>query len=115
MDEEGGGSSSLCPSIIPGSGPAGKKNKASVYGDNPNLPRDPDKFDAEIDSQREFRQRFIPSGLANEVLLDVYERLASFEPGVTGNQRLFDANAAEIARVDQNGDGIISAEEGDVD
>jgi hypothetical protein len=116
MDEQGGGSSSLCPSIIPGSGPAGKKNKASVYGDNPNRPRDPDLFDAEIDSQREFRQRFIPSGLANEVLLDVYARPASFEPGTKNlTERLFKAYAAEVARVDQNGDGVISAAEGDVD
>ena len=79
-------------------------------------PRDPDKFDADDDSQREFRQRFIPSGLANEIFLDVYERLASFEPNVTGfRQRLFDAYAAEVARVDTNGDGVISAAEGDVD
>ena len=116
MDDQGGGSSSLCPSIIPGSGPLGKKNKASVYGDNPNRPRDPDLFDAEIDSQREFRQRFIPSGLANEVLLDVYARPASFEPGTKNlTERLFKAYAAEVARVDQNGDGVISAAEGDVD
>ena len=116
MDDQGGGSSSLCPSIIPGSGPAGKKNKASVYGDNPNRPRDPDLFDAEIDSQREFRQRFIPSGLANEVLLDVYARPASFEPSTKNlTERLFKAYAAEVARVDQNGDGVISAAEGDVD
>ena len=40
---------------------------ASVFGDNPNLPRDPDKSDATVDAQREFRQRGIPSGLANEV------------------------------------------------
>jgi hypothetical protein len=112
----GGGSDSLCPSIVPGSGPEGKKNKASVYGDNPNRPRDPDLFDAEIDSQREFRQRFIPSGLANEVFLDVYARPASFEPGTKNlTQRLFKAYAAEVARVDQNGDGVISAAEGDVD
>jgi len=30
-------------------------------------------------------------------------------------QRLFDAYAAEVARVDQNADGVISAVEGDVD
>jgi hypothetical protein len=102
-------------SIVPGSGPAGVHNDAKRLGDNPELPRDPDKFDAEIDSQREFRQRFIPSGLANEVLLDTYERVASFEPGVPFPQRLYDAYAAEVARVDQNGDGVISAEEGDVD
>jgi hypothetical protein len=106
----------LLQSIVPGSGPGGINNLASVFGDNPNLPRDPDKFDADVDAQREFRQRGIPSGLANEVLLDVYERPASFEPGVKDlEQRLFDAYAAEVARVDQNGDGIVSAVEGDLD
>src|SRR5207245_8737030 len=30
-------------------------------------------------------------------------------------QRLYDAYAAEVARVDANGDGIISATEGDID
>ena len=116
-------------SIVPGSGPSGVKNNPAIYGDNPNTqgvtingvvqgsgPRDPDKFDADVDSQREFRQRFIPSGLANEIFLDVYERLTSFEPGVTDfKKRLFDAYAAEVARVDTNGDGVISAAEGDVD
>ncbi len=111
-------------SIVPGSGPAGVKNDPVLYGDNPNNkgvlqasgPRDPDKFDAGDDSQREFRQRFIPSGLANEIFLDVYERVVSFEPGVTDfKQRLFDAYAAEVARVDTNGDGVISAAEGDID
>ena len=69
-----------------------------------------------MDSQREFRQRFIPSGLAREIFLDVYERRASFEPGVNNlQQRLFDAYAAEVARIDANGDGVISAAEGDID
>lgn len=103
-------------SIVPGSGPAGIKNSPVTHGDNPDLPRDPDKFDADVESQREFRERFIPSGLANEIFLDVYERLASFEPHVKNlTRRLFDAYAAEVARVDQNGDGVISASEGDVD
>src|SRR6478672_119786 len=103
-------------SIVPGSGPKGVKNQPQAVGDNPNLPRDPDKFDADDDAQREFRQRGIPSGLANEIYLDVYVRLASFEPQVKNLQRrLFDAYAAEVARVDQNGDGIISAAEGDID
>jgi hypothetical protein len=54
--------------------------------------------------------------LANEIFLDVYLRRASFEPWVKNLQRrLFDAYAAEVARVDQNGDGIISAVEGDAD
>jgi hypothetical protein len=111
-------------SLIPGSGPSGVKNDAIRYGDNPNTmgvlqasgPRDPDKFDADNDAQREFRQRFIPSGLAKEIYLDVYERVKSFEPSVTDlKRRLFDAYAAEVARVDSNHDGVISAAEGDVD
>src|SRR5215813_12956796 len=103
-------------SIVPGSGPRGVKNQPQTVGDNPNLPRDPDKFDADDDTQREFRQRGIPSGLANEIYLDVYERLASFEPHVRNlEKRLFDAYAAEVARVDTNGDGIIAAAEGDID
>ena len=111
-------------SLIPGSGPSGVKNDPAKYGDNPNTrgviqasgPRDPDKFDADDDSQREFRERFIPSGLTNEIFLNTYERLKSFEPGVTSfKQRLFDAYAKEVARVDTNGDGVISAAEGDAD
>jgi hypothetical protein len=102
-------------SLVPGSGPQGVRNNPVVYGDSPFLPRDPDKFDGDDDNQREFRNRFIPSGLAREIYLDVYERLASFEPGVEFPMRLFDAYAAEVDRVDQNGDGVISAVEGDVD
>jgi len=78
-------------------------------------PRDPDKFEADVDAQREFRMRFIPSGLAHEIYLDVYERIKSFEPGVPFPQRLYDAYAIEVKRVDANGDGVISALEGDVD
>src|SRR5207245_4019140 len=110
-------------SVVPGGGPSGVTNGAITYGDNPNTagviqtsgPRDTDKFDAGVDSQREFRQRFIPSGLANEIFLDVYERIVSFEPGVPSPQRLYDAYAAEVRRVDLNGDGVINASEGDVD
>ncbi|MDB5479393.1 MAG: hypothetical protein JWO83_446 [Caulobacteraceae bacterium] len=111
-------------SIIPGSGPSGIKNDPVRYGDNPNNrgviqasgPRDPDKFDAKDDLQREFRMRFIPSGLAREVFLDAYQRLTSFEPTVTDfKKRLFDAYAIEVSRVDKDGDGVISALEGDVD
>src|SRR5882762_519329 len=69
-------------SIVPGSGPRGIVNDPTVVGDNPALPRDPDKFDGTVDAQREFRQRGVPSGLANEVYLDVYDRPASFEPDV---------------------------------
>jgi len=103
-------------SIVPGSGPFGVNNDPRRVGDNPNLPRDPDKFDADISAQREFRQRFIPSGLANEILLDVYVRRASFMPHEHNlNARLYHAYADEVRRVDANGDGIISAIEGDID
>ncbi|RZI41732.1 hypothetical protein EGT07_16640 [Herbaspirillum sp. HC18] len=110
-------------SLVPGSGPSGIKNDPLKYGDNPNTagmlkgagPRDPDKFDADAPDQREVRQRFIPSGLANEILLDTYVRTASFEPSVAFPKRLFDAYAFEVKKVDQNGDGVISAEEGDPD
>src|SRR6185312_3026874 len=105
-------------SLIPGPGPAGRRNSPTVVGDNPNLPRDPDKFDADagFDNQREFRERGIPSGLANEVFLDVYERPASFMPG-DGNleHRLFTAYRLEVSRVDPKGHGIISATVGDID
>ena len=49
-------------------------------------------------------------------MLDVFVRVASFESGVTNfNRRLFDAYAAEVARVDGNADGVIDAIEGDAD
>jgi hypothetical protein len=103
-------------SIVPGSGPRGVRNSPVLFGDNPTLPRDPDKFDGDIDAQREFRYRSIPSGLAHEIFLDVYERLASFEPENHNlERRLFNAYASEVARVDSNGDGVISAVEGDID
>ncbi len=103
-------------SLVPGSGPRGVQNVPQRYGDNPNRPRDPDLFDADDDAQREFRQRFIPSGLAKEILLDVYARPSSFEPRLRDlTQRLFRAYAAEVARVDTNGDGVVSAAEGDAD
>ena len=103
-------------SIVPGPGPSGEENKPQVVGDNPNLPRDPDKFDGDVDAQREFRERGVTSGLANEIYLDVYERLASFEPQVRNlQQRLFDAYAAEVKRVSGNDEGIITAAQGDID
>jgi hypothetical protein len=103
-------------SLVPGPGPGGRPNPPQVVGDNPNLPRDPDKFDGTVDSQREFRERGIPSGLANEVFLDVYERRASFEPEQRNlEQRLFDAYAKEVERVNPGGDGIVTAVVGDID
>ncbi len=105
-------------SLVAGSGPAGVQNRRRQFGDSPFLPRDPDKFDADpgFDGQRELRMRSIPSGLANEVMLDVYARPRSFEPNVRNLQsRLFRAYAAEVARVDADRDGVVSALEGDID
>jgi hypothetical protein len=105
-------------SIVPGPGPAGKRSSPVTVGDNPNLPRDPDKFDADagFDNQREFRERGVPSGLANEIFLDVYERPASFMPGEKNlERRLFEAYEEEVERVDPKGHGIITAAVGDID
>jgi hypothetical protein len=105
-------------SLVPGPGPAGTANSPTAVGDNPNLPRDPDKFDSDngFESQREFRERGVPSGLANEIFRDVYERPASFEPGEKNlQQRLFDAYKEEVKRVDPNDHGIITATVGDID
>ncbi len=101
--------------MIPGSGPAGTINDKLLYGDNPENPRDPDRTEATDPAQREFRNRFIPSGLDQEVLYNVFVRVRSFRPDVTNvGQRLFLSYAQEVARVDANGDGVISFEEADV-
>jgi len=107
-------------SVIPGSGPAGVINNKLIYGDNPDDPRDPDRGLIEEEpgnpENLEFRNRFIPSGLDQEVLFNAFVRVASFRPDVTDvGQRLFLSYAQEIARVDQNGDGVISFVEADID
>jgi len=113
-------------SIVPGSGPSGIQNDRVQYGDNPNDPRDPDRAEvsnvSDIDrptpgnpDHLEKRLRFIPSGLTDEVIQDVFTRVKSFEPEVTDTgKRLFDAYAYEVSLVDQNGDGVISFQEADV-
>jgi hypothetical protein len=106
-------------SIVPGDSPASNNRSPALavkFGDNPDLPRDPDKFDAEVESQREFRERFVPSGIANEAMLNAFERLASFEPDEHDlTKRLLDGYKAAVALVDTDGDGIVSAAEGDAD
>jgi hypothetical protein len=106
-------------SIVPGSGPHGIANDPVKYGDAPNLPRDPDRGPnaspddpdrqtTNDDAQKETRLRFVPSALAQEILLDAYLRRASFEPHEHAlRQRLFDAYAAEVARVDGNHGGTV--------
>jgi len=126
----------LLSSIVPGSGPAGTGprgpgatggNDPRLVGDDPDNPRDPDRaLDTSLDDpdrpmvnnpeHKEKRVRFIPSGLAEEILRDVYMRPASFEPEIVDKkQRLFDAYAKEVARIDEDGDGILSFEEADLE
>ncbi len=105
-------------SIVPGDGPGANQvpKNAVALGDNPDRPRDPDLFDSDVDAQREFRERFVPSGIAREALLNVFERLDSFEQAQHNlTQRLLDGYKAAIALADANHDGVISAAEGDID
>jgi len=67
-------------------------------------------------TQREFRERGVPSGLANEIFLDVYGRPASFEPEERNlERRLFAAYEDEVGRIETSGRGIITALLGDID
>lgn len=103
-------------SLIPGSGPFGVQNTTATHGDDPDNPRDPDRFEPISSGRTETRNRFIPSGLAAEIFRDVFARPVSFLPGVTNiGERLQRAYAIEVARVDQNGDGAISFAEADVE
>jgi hypothetical protein len=105
-------------SIVPGDriGLNRDRQRTVQFGDDPKLPRDPDKFDADDDTQREFRQRFVPSGIARETFLNAFERLESFRPEI-GNieERLEEGYRAALLIADTNRDGIISAAEGDID
>jgi hypothetical protein len=103
-------------SVIPGSGPFGVQNTAATHGDDPNNPRDPDRFEPVSSGQTETRNRFIPSGLTAEIFRNVFTRPVSFLPGVTDvGERLLRAYAIEVTRVDQNGDGALSFAEADVE
>jgi hypothetical protein len=105
-------------SIVPGDRIGLNQDRARTitFGDNPDLPRDPDKFDADIDSQREFRERFIPSAVAREVFLNVFERLDSFRPDLHNlERRLVEGYKAALEIADTDHNGIISAAEGDID
>ena len=108
------GTPGASPSVIPGPGPDGPPNNPAAFGDNADNPRDPDRHDATDTAQNETRLRFIPSGLANEVFLDAFERVKSFEPSVTNpSQRLFDAYTVEVKRVSPN--GVVSFADANVD
>jgi hypothetical protein len=102
-------------SVIPGSGPRGVANTAATHGDDPNDPRDPDRTEPVSSGRTETRNRFIPSGLTEEVLLNVFVRVTSFEPAITDvGERLLRSYALEVSRVDRNGDGALSFAEADV-
>jgi hypothetical protein len=112
-------------SRIPGSGPSGVIHFETIaskvkWGDDPSLPRDadrtPETCGEDESTEEETRLRYIPSGLAREILLDVYARPASFEPAVLDPvQRYFDAYAYEVARIDENGDGVLQFDEVDIE
>jgi hypothetical protein len=89
-------------SVIPGSGPFGVRNTAATHGDDPNNPRDPDRFEPVSSGQTETRNRFIPSGLTAEIFRNVFTRPASFLPGVTDSAGGCARYAIEVARVDRN-------------
>ncbi len=77
--------------------------RADALGDAIDNPRDPDRSEAaEGSNQVETRNRFIPSRLANEILLNVFVRTQSFAPGVGMPERLYMA---------LDGDGAISHQE----
>ncbi len=103
-------------SIVPGSGPLGiNDNDPHVYGDNPDDPRDPDRFDAVDRSQMEFRLRSVPSGLTEEIHRDVFIRRASFHPEENNlERRLYLALAYEYSLIDSDNDGVLSFEELDI-
>lgn len=107
----GAGRVGAVTSIVPGPGPGGEANSAVEFGDSPHVPRDPDRTTATNPDQIETRVRALPSGLAREVLLDTYMRPASFAPGVAFPERLYRAYEAQVARVDQDNNGVIDAEE----
>jgi hypothetical protein len=101
--------------VIPGSGPRGVTNDKIAYGDNPDDPRDPDRTAATNPAQTEKRLRIVPSAVDLEVLYDVFLRSKSFRPDVADTaERFFLAYAHEVAKVDKNGDGVISFAEADV-
>ena len=103
-------------SVIAGSGPFGVRNTAATHGDDPNNPRDPDRFEPVSSGRTETRNRFIPSGLTAEIFRDVFTRPASFLPGVTDiGERLLRAYAIEVGRIDQDADGTISFAEADLE
>lgn len=104
-------------SIVPGDGPLGlPDNDPILYGDDPNNPRDPDRYIADDPEQREFRLRSVPSGLTEEIHRDVFIRRVSFHPEESNFQtRLYLAIAYEYSLIDTDGDGVLTFDELNID
>ena len=78
-------------------------------------PRDPDRTEATNPAQAQMRLRIVPSAVDREILYDVFVRVKSFRPDVTDTaERFFLAYAHEVAKVDKNGDGVISFAEANI-
>ncbi len=89
--------------------------RRAALGDDPLNTRDPDRFEDSVNfAQAETRNRFIPSAVANEILLDVFMRTQSFEPGLGMPDRLYRAYDNQVAKIDSNRDGAISFGEASV-
>ncbi len=102
-------------SQVPGSGPLGISNDPRTHGDNPNNPRDPDRYATTNPAQREFRLRSVTSGLTEEIHRDIFLRPASFFPNEGSLQRrLYLSIARQVSLVDQNNDGTLSFAEIDI-
>jgi hypothetical protein len=78
-------------------------------------PRDPDRTPDRCGGDGragETRLRRLPSGVAREILIDAYMRLASFLPRERDTaRRLARAYEAEIAKLDRNRDGVLQFSE----
>jgi hypothetical protein len=111
-------------SRIPGSGPFGVLHNTNLegkvtFGDDPRRPRNADLTPETCNdnaAQAENRLRFVPSGVAREILIDAWMRRASFEAGVQNiSERVQRAYAFEVAKYDTNKDGILQFNEVDID
>lgn len=57
------------------------QERINLPGDAPLDPRDPDRCEDSVNfTQAEFRNRFIPGNVANEIFLDIFIRTESFAP-----------------------------------
>ena len=110
---------------MPGSGPAGTgRTTRSPSATTPTTPRDPDEFErarrrpAQAPNDEHKENARASSRAASPTRSCSTPTCASrrSSPACRFPQRLFDAYKAEVARVDtRNGDGVISAVEGDVE